>query len=176
MINVQTNRLTSPGSAWNNAVKSSQTRAKLPFQKRLIRKHKLLFFSPIFSRNPLNIFKLTVWYSKIYCACCGRSWFDWIQTRHSLLQWNFCHKWKSVWWEPYWVGLQLKSYYRFLVQHPATSSGYRGQHIFFPQCIKLCFLLTGSQLFCKTHEKYILSQFALRNLHIYKDTLHVPLR
>lgn len=84
MINVQTIRLTSPGSAWNNVVKSSKTQAKLLCQKCPIRKNKLLCKNAFFSRDSLNIIKLGAWYSKMYCACCSRSWFDWNQTRHSL--------------------------------------------------------------------------------------------
>lgn len=121
MINVQTIRLTSPGSAWNNVVKSSKTQAKLLCQKCPIRKNKLLCKNAFFSRDSLNIIKLGAWYSKMYCACCSRSWFDWNQTRHSLQRGNFYHKWKSVWWEPCWVGLQLECHYRFSEQHPPST-------------------------------------------------------
>jgi len=32
----------------------------------------------------------------VFYACCGRSWFDWIQTRHLPQGWIFCHKCKSL--------------------------------------------------------------------------------
>lgn len=50
----------------------------------------------LFQRKIINLHR----FLSVFSALCGdRSQFDWI---HLLQQWNFNHKCKSHWWEPYW--------------------------------------------------------------------------
>lgn len=57
----------------------------------------------------------------VFGACSGRSWSDWIQTRHSLQGRNFCHKCKfSADGNHIGEGLQQESHYRFLSATPCV--------------------------------------------------------
>lgn len=58
----------------------------------------------------------------VLCACRGRNWFDWIQTKCLQRGWKFCHKCKSRWWETCWRGIPAETHYRSMVKHPPPST------------------------------------------------------
>ena len=128
-------RLTSLGDVWNNVVKCSQPQRNCCAKSAThqIKKIPLInfycFAISIFSRT----FSESFWISSslkcmvflVFYACRGKSWFDWIQKRHLLQGWNFCHKCKSPWWEPCWrgnrcsrVSLQVLWCNTLLLPHP----------------------------------------------------------
>lgn len=82
---------------------------------------KMMFFKPFISflLKRLSSINPIAFMFLVFYACRGRSWFDWIQTRLSLQRWNFSHKCKCAWWEPYWEG---KSHYRSMVKNPPRST------------------------------------------------------